>query len=250
MGLVTVTDQHGNPPPQNDGCGQPERLFVQFVPLEGPFANGTPMTDRFTDNLGKIGTEGIPQTFQTQKYELRCNEANVNPNYATARVRTNDLEHENVQIVVNRTGTQPGPTPPPGLSVVSCIYDTNVKGKGAPNELKVLVHAIVAKLPAGAIMEPDFAQGGNGKQPNMKFVDDELKKILCKFQNSERGEGYLKPRIMAWSDLQDGHGPPESQCGEYSRPIDIGSFGLPFFHGSEGNTDVWQLTGRPPSSQW
>lgn len=146
-------------------------------------------------------------------------------------------------IVLEDAGS--GPPPSTGLSRVDCLYNGSVKGDGTPAEWKAIAHQIVAtKLPADAIMEAD-----TGPQPNLQLFNAELKKVHPRCELQRSSGGTLKPRIFLPSDNQDGSGPPESMCGQYSRPVDIGSFGFKFFHNSH-SSDEWNLTGRPPSSKW
>lgn len=250
MGVIYVHDKAQPQGTQLPTCshGLTDRLFVQFVPLDpGPYGqpDGTPKTDRFTDSLGKIGTEGIAQIFG-KRHELRVNEANVSSGWKTARVTVQDIEHDAVDVPIERVGSGPIPPQPPGLTTVSCPHNGSVKGAGTPDEWKVIAHRIVdTMLPPGAIMEPD-----TGPQPNLDKFDAELRKVHpnCHLQFSSGGK--KKPRIFFPSSLLDGKGPPESPCGQYSRVTDIGGFGQPFFTSTDGTeTDVWS---RPYAggSQW
>lgn len=112
MGLILVHDRTKPQGSELPVCahGNRERVFVQFVPLDVAAygsPDGTPKTDRFTDNDGKIGTEGIPQVFG-KRHELRVNEANVNPNFSSARVTVADLETAAVDVPLDYHGATGG----------------------------------------------------------------------------------------------------------------------------------------------
>lgn len=214
--------------------------------------------ERYPDRSGKTTFLEVKKVLPAQNghtLHINYNEG-LNPNWADYLPLSkyfSDIEDPNQikpAIVIERKGTNPNPVPPGNLTEVTCIYGSTIKGLGTPEEWKAITHAIVDKLPPGAIMEPDSQHGGNGQQPNMRFVHNELLKIHPWSGLQLSGGGELKPRVFAVSNLHDGKGPPESQCGQYSRPFDIGSFGKPFFHSSDGSTDVWQQTGRPPGSKW
>ncbi len=197
MGVIYVHDQNNPAGTQLPSCshGLHELLFVQFVPLEGPFANGTPMTDRFTDYLGKIGTEGIAATFQTGKFQLRVNEANVLTNWKTARKVTNDIETDAVDIQVERVGIVPDPPPtecPVGFDKASFTawFNKNKVGFG-PSEA------------------------------TMRAMHPALQKCGFEWQNDCRPSSEWRPRI---------HQPPflNGPCSGSTHDVDCGDFGGPW----------------------
>ena len=247
--FIQVNDARGKP---IDRC----RVVLAAVGLTNPDGS-LQSDDKITREGGNVawtwhfGAPGMPfpPSATSTDYELRVNTYEPLAAYTneTRRVTLKQLMDEQQVFVLKDTSGPPVPPQPPsgGLTTVSCIYNGAVTGIGTPSEWKTIMHGIVAKLPAGAIMEPD-----TGPQPNLQFVNAELAKVHPWAELQHNSGGTLKPRLFPPSNNHDGKGPPESMCGQYSRPIDFGSFGLPFFHDSSGNTDVWQLTGRPPSSAW
>lgn len=248
-GTQTIHDQHGQPV-----WGVPMRVGLRG---SSPFDANT-FHEQHVDRAGHIDVEyaargfcektGKPFSSTLFTVHLNFNEG-FNPDWQAYAQRSVDLDSGpsvSTPIVLTKTGTQPGP-PPTGLTEIRCPHDGSYRGYGTTAEWKVLAHQLA---PAG-IMEPDEQHGGTGAQPNLVAFDARLRAVSvpsgfspCQLQFSSGGQ--RKPRL---------HLPVSPQvnvpdCGMYSRVVDIGSFGRPFFHSSDGHIDVWQLTGRPPSSQW
>lgn len=233
--FVQVTDAEGRP---IDRC----RVVCALV--------GRPNPDGTLENDDKVTREGgnvswlgnwIPQV---EHYEVRVNTYEPLAAYKSQVRRITRADFERQQLfVLERTGEPPTPPPTDEFTTIRCPHDAAFSGYGTTGEWKTMAHTLA---PAG-IMEPN-----SGPQPNLDAFDRALRAVPvptgfspCQLQFMSGGQ-KKKPRI---------HLPVKPQvnvadCGMFSRVVDIGSFGLPFFHSSDGNTDVWQLTGRPPSSQW
>ena len=98
MAQIRVRDQFGNFPPPP--C---ERLFIQLIPDGG---DGTPKTDRFTDDVGHTDFAGAWTIWPADGYTLHVNHANVNPHYGTAEVHVtrDQLINQDIDIVVQKGG--------------------------------------------------------------------------------------------------------------------------------------------------
>jgi len=102
MAQIRVRDQFGNfPPPPCD------RLFIQLIPDGG---DGTPKTDRFTDDVGQTDFAGAWTVWPADGYTLHVNYANVNKHYGTAEVHVTreQLINEDIDIVVQKGGSSGG----------------------------------------------------------------------------------------------------------------------------------------------
>lgn len=212
MSFIIVKDQAGNPPPVCPTCQLHERLFIQLVPDGG---DGTPKWDEFTDDLGhRSFPPDAMQLWPASGYMLVVNEANVNPNYRSARVHIDDLEARAIEIVVERLNVVNGTpfTPPFGTNEEWRVYATRT----LPRSLglsAITYDALVAMRPGlaqfGAYWQNDVEDGHGG------FRKD------------------YRPRLM----LPTGH-PFEDRHGTGGRVFDIGDFEGegPHFHFG----DVWE----------
>lgn len=253
MGLqavITVEDQFGRPV-----WGIPARVGLRgSQPLNDP----NTFEEKHVDRAGHVHVEYAARgwcaktgrDFGATLFTVHFNfNEGFNPDWMHYNHASIDADASDVgmSVVLMRDGGGNGGGNGGGgttLTEVRCPSG-GFNGLGTPAEWKAITHGIVSRLPPGALMEPD-----TGPQPNLVFVHNELLRVHPWSGLQLSGSGTLKPRVFGVSLLHDGSGPPESPCGQYSRPFDIGSFGQPFFHDNEGHTDVWNLTGRPPSSSW
>lgn len=99
MSFIKVRDQNGNSP-------LPEgRLDVALT----PDGFNSPQDRRFTDNAGNVSFTGCNLVWPDAhgKFTLEVNTANVNPNYKTSSVTTNDIEANEILITVEKVGVPP-----------------------------------------------------------------------------------------------------------------------------------------------
>lgn len=213
MGVIYVHDRtqsQGTPLPK---CSHNlvDRLFVQFVPLDaGPYGqpDGTPKTDRFTDDLGKIGTEGIAQIFG-KRIELRVNEANVSSGWKSARIVAQDIEHDAVDVPLERAGNSTPPPPSP------------ITGNGTCDEWRAAVFAIFAKHGFTTVGPDNEGQGAN-QAPHLRATIAEIKALhpspFVQWQYESTGNPpELRPRLFL----------PHNGSDQFERYADLGDWNGP-----------------------
>lgn len=236
--FVSVRDEKGN----NNFL--PSRINVRLA--TGHKTSDEAFDDKFTDNGGNLAFVGVDAVIDRyfpseagKGFTIYANYRDVNPGWKSASKFVEELDAGTTTIIIQ---TVISPEPPSGLTTITCPHDSSFKGYGTTQEWKPLAH----QLAPNGIMEPE-----DGPQPNLDAFDRALRNVSvpvgfspCQLQFTSSGK--KKPRIFLPVNPQVN----VPDCGMYSRVVDIGSFGFPFFHSSDGNTDVWQLTGRPTDSQW
>lgn len=246
-GSQTVRDQNGNPV-----WGIPARVGLRG---SRPFDDPNTFHEQHVDRAGHVDVEyaargfcaKTARDFNSTLFTVHFNfNEGFNPEwqkYASLSVDLDSGPSSESPIVLAKQGGVITPFP---LTTIS--GPNGATGHGTVQEWKTIAHDIVAKNGL-TIMEPN-----TGPQPQLQKFEDEMRKYDPTFmlQNSKydpfnpRGEGSLKPRgFLPTSDRST-----NADSGVYSRVVDFGSFGYPFFHDNEGHTDVWSPTGRPPSTQW
>lgn len=243
MGTITVVDKNGAP-----AWGVPIRLGTRG---SQPFDANT-FEEKHIDRAGHIDMQfaalGICTRLafdpKTQLWTVHVNyNEGFNPGWQALGSKSVDLGPDNLLGDAGASISLPGAaagggggTQPPTTSL-SPVSNGSLQGMGTVAEWKPIAHKIVSDNHL-TIMEPP-----GGPQPNMHTMDAELKKVHPKcFLQFDSG-GNLKPRIFL--PVLNATTVDE-QC---ARPIDIGDFGKPFFHGA-GGTDEWVPTGRPPGTEW
>lgn len=96
MSFIKVRDQNGNPP------SPAGRLDVALT----PDGFNSPQDRRFTDNEGNVSFTGCNLVWPDAhgKFTLDVNTANVNPDYLTAHVHTDDIEAAPILITIPKSG--------------------------------------------------------------------------------------------------------------------------------------------------
>jgi hypothetical protein len=229
--FIVVKDQRGNPIPE---------VAVRLIAHGVLNPNGSDQSEyRHADEGGNCAWTWYPHD-APGGYTIEVNNGvqNDKPQFSreSRRVTQAELEGGQQLFTLRDAGEQPQT---PGLTTVQHM---GTEGYGTVAEWKVIAHAIVARLGLTR-MEPL-----GGPQPNLRAFEAECKKVhpFAELQFTGGTPPEVRPRLHLPTKIREN----VPDVGKYSRPVDFGSFGLPFFHDSSGDTDVWQPTGRPPSSQW
>lgn len=197
--------------------------------------------ERYPDRAGSTAFTGVKLVLPSDDghtIHINYNEG-LNPDWASyepVSVHLLDIEAvpSGYTIVVRRKGSGGGTK----LTTVHCPANPSIEGYGTPSEWKAIAHEIVNKLHLTFMDET-----GEGQNQLQRF-NTALKEYhpLAELQHNT-GDTVKRPRLMMpTADRSEG------ECGKWSRPVDFGDFGFPFFEGRGGQHDVWIMTGR--TGEW